>query len=108
MSPLPIVADSLDKVPEPARGAYVQRDGKFYLDAEIEDTSGLKSKNAELLGKLTAAQQRAALLGDRTPEQIQADFELASKAREQKAKESGDFEELKKICRRMSSRSATR
>lgn len=94
---LPIVVDSLDKVPENARGAYVARDGKHYLDAEIEDVSGLKAKNTDLTTRLTAAQKRAAILGDRTPEEIQADLDFAKEQREKAAKDAGDFEGLKKI-----------
>jgi hypothetical protein len=90
------VVDSLDGVPENARGAYVEKAGKFVLDAEFEDTTGLKTKNKELLGKLTEAQKRAAIIGDRTPEEVQADLELASKFREDKAKAEGNFEALKK------------
>lgn len=95
--PLPLIADSLDKIPEAARGAYIQKDGKFTLDAEIEDTTGLKAKNAELIGTNKKLAARAAVLGDRTPEEVQADIELAAKAREQKAKDEGNFEELKKL-----------
>lgn len=99
--PLPLVADSLDAIPEGARGAYVERDGKHYLDATIEDTTGLKTKNTELVGKLTAAQKRAkeledraAVLGDRTIEDVQADLELAAKSKEDRAKAEGNFTAL--------------
>jgi hypothetical protein len=51
--------DSLDKVEEGIRGAYVEADGKFTLDpdryAEIR-SQGLKKKNSELLGKLKSTQ----------------------------------------------------
>lgn len=50
--------DSLDTVDESIRGAYVENEGKFNLDpdkyAEVK-AQGLKSKNKELLGKLTKA-----------------------------------------------------
>lgn len=95
--PLPLVADKLDAIPESARGAYVEKNGKFHLDTEVEDVSGLKMKNTELLTKNRELSARAALLGDRTAEQLQADLELAAKAREDKAKAEGNFEELKKI-----------
>jgi len=53
-----IQVDSLDSVDESIRGAYVEADGKFNLDpdkyAEVK-AQGLKSKNKELLGKLTKA-----------------------------------------------------
>lgn len=88
--------DSLDAIPENARAAYVEKDGKFILDVdESAFTSGLKNKNSELLTKLTAAQKRAALFGDRSDDDIKADLELAQQAREKKAKAEGDFESLK-------------
>lgn len=40
---MPLVIDKLEDVPEGARAAYVEKDGKFRLDVEIEDTAGLKS-----------------------------------------------------------------
>ena len=67
--PLPIVADSLDAVPEALRSAYVERDGKYHLDAEIEDVSGLKNTNAatrrerdEAKRKLRETEERLAAL----------------------------------------------
>jgi hypothetical protein len=41
--PLPVSVESLDAIPEAARAAYVEREGAFVLDVELEDTSGLKS-----------------------------------------------------------------
>lgn len=93
--PLPITADSLDAIPEGARAAYVQKGDKFVLDAEIEDTSALKAKNFELVGKNKQLAARAAVIGERTPEEVQADLEFAAKAREDKAKAEGNFETLK-------------
>lgn len=87
--------DSLDAVPETARGAYVPKDGKFVLDFEMPDLSGLKSKNADLVGRLTKAQERAALMGDRSADEVKADLELAKKFKEDKAKAEGDFTSLK-------------
>lgn len=95
--PLPLTADSLDAIPEAARGAYVQKDGKYTLDATFEDTSGLKAKNAELIAKNKQLAERAGIIGERTPEEVQADLDYAKQAREEKAKAAGDFEQLKKI-----------
>ena|SRR3990167_6159815 len=96
--PLPLIADSLDTIPETARGAYAKgADGKFRLDAEIEDTAGLKANNAALKKEKDALAKRVAVLGDRTTEQVIADFEFAAKAREDAAKASGNYEELKRI-----------
>lgn len=43
-SPLPLEVESLDKVPEPQRGLYVEKDGKYRLDVDgVEDVTGLKN-----------------------------------------------------------------
>jgi galactokinase len=94
---LPLTVDKIDIIPENQRGAYVEKNGKFVLDVEIEDTSGLKAKIAEKIAENKKLAERTKLLGERTPEEIQADFDLAAKAREQKAKDEGNFEELKKL-----------
>lgn len=87
--------DSLDAVPETLRsGAVETKDGKF-VAFEEPDVTSLKNKNQELLGKLTQANKRLGVLGDRSAEDIQADFELAQQTREAKAKAEGDFEQLK-------------
>src|ERR1041385_3689602 len=56
--PVEYVVDSLDTVDESLRPAYVENEGKFNLDpdryAEVK-AQGLKSKNKELLGKLSKA-----------------------------------------------------
>lgn len=39
---LNLIVDSLDEIPEAARGAYVEQDGKFKLDFEVDDNSALK------------------------------------------------------------------
>ena len=65
---------------------------KTYTEADLK---GLRDKNAELLAKVAAKEARMALLGDRTAEEVQADFELAAKTREDKAKAEGDFTSLK-------------
>jgi hypothetical protein len=95
------VFETQDEIPESFRDAYVEKDGKWvvpesggkYTEADL---SGLKTKNEELLGKLRTAGDRLSILGDRTPEQIKADLELAKQARESKARAEGDFESLKK------------
>jgi len=92
---LALVVDKIDAVPEALRGAYVEDGGKFRLNADVEDVSGLKAKNAELLGKNKTLTERTKILGDRTAEDVQADLELAAKTREDKAKAEGNFEAMK-------------
>ncbi len=40
--PLALSVDKIEDVVEPLRAAYVERDGRFYLDASVEDTTDLK------------------------------------------------------------------
>jgi hypothetical protein len=48
MAKLLAVLESLDTLPEPIREYYVEKDGKFYLEAEgVEDVTGLKSALAK-------------------------------------------------------------
>jgi hypothetical protein len=56
---LPVTTDSLESIPETLRGAYVQKDGKFVLDAEIEDVSGLKKTVKATRDEREAAERRA-------------------------------------------------
>lgn len=94
--PLPLIADSLDAIPEGARGAYAERDGKFHLDAVLDAPSAaLVAKNAELIAKNKTLSARAAVIGERTPEEVTADLDYAAKQREKAAKDAGDFESLK-------------
>lgn len=65
---------------------------KTYTEADV---AGLKTKNQELLDKLSATNQRLAVIGDRTSEQVKEDLELATATRTAKAKAEGDFESLK-------------
>jgi hypothetical protein len=57
--PVEFIVDSLDKVDESIRGAYVEREGKHHFDADLYSeikAQGLKTKNKELLGKLKEAE----------------------------------------------------
>lgn len=52
---LKLEADKVDDIPEAARSFYEEKDGKFRLKVDgIEDVSGLKAKNAELLAESKA------------------------------------------------------
>lgn len=88
------MADQDDQSTESAAGSEsaAATTEKTYTEADIQ---GLKSKNAELIRREKAARERAAVLGDRTPEEVQADLEFAAKAREEKARAEGNFEALK-------------
>lgn len=83
-----LVVDTLDGVDEAVRGAYVEKDGKHVLDPDKYSefrAQGLKNKNQELLGKLTAAKtatKRYEILGDVEDDDI-ADFSEWLKTRGQ-------------------------
>lgn len=85
--------DKIDDIPEPFRPAYREEGGKYV--PIVEDASGLKNKNADLLTRLTKATERTKLLGDRTAEDIQADLDFAKEQREKAARAAGDYETLK-------------
>src|SRR5262245_55938674 len=79
-----LVIDSLDAVDEALRGAYVEKEGKFSLDpdkyAEVSPkTQGLKTKNRELLEKLTgekAKTKRFEKLAELDDDELEKLFEL--------------------------------
>lgn len=83
-----------EEIPKGFESDYEEKGGKFVA---IDHAAGLKEKNKELLGKITKLSPLEKLLGGRTAEEIQADLDVAAKAREQKAKDEGNFEELKKL-----------
>lgn len=92
--PLPIVADSLDAIPESARGAYVEREGKFHLDAQFEDTSGLKQKNKDLLDRNKKLSAFATIAGERTPEEIAELLKNHDDSETERQKRAGEFDKL--------------
>lgn len=57
--PLPVTTDSLDSVPEALRAAYVEKEGKFHLDA---DMSGFTKTLEDRKSRQEKATQRAAEL----------------------------------------------
>lgn len=74
--PLPIVVDKLEDIEEAKRSVYVEREGKFYLDAEIEDVSGLKTA----LQKEREARQKAAQKNAEYEARIEADRKAMEEA----------------------------
>lgn len=86
-----------DQTPEQIAEAAIATRITEAVAAEQAKWEGVKLKNAELLGKNRTLSERAAVIGDRTPEEIKADLDYAAKAREEQARAAGNFEELKKI-----------
>lgn len=76
--PLPLSTDSLDSVPEKARGAYIEKDGKFYLDTEVEDVTGLKNSLKAARKEREEAEKRAREI-EAEAKRKQDEAELASK-----------------------------
>lgn len=77
--------DSLDGLEDALKAFYVEREGVFYLDVDggVEDVSGLKNKNSELLGKLQREKEQR--------EQLEREKREADELR---MREKGEFETL--------------
>lgn len=90
------IVESLDDVPETARGAYVEKDGKFVLDFEVEDTTSLKTAlNSER--QLRAKYEKQAKAWEKTgksPEEIAELLEAQRLKDEEAAKKAGDFDTI--------------
>jgi DNA-binding transcriptional MerR regulator len=95
---LPLIVDTLDDVSEAARGAYVEKDGKFHLDVEVEDTTNLKKALQTERGTRGALEKQIKQwqgLG-KTPEEIQELLESQRKAQEESDKKAGNFDAILK------------
>jgi hypothetical protein len=95
MALLPTI-DSLEAVPETARGAYVEKDGKFHLDIELPDVTGLKRALDAERGLNKAAKDKVAAwerLGV-SPEEIETRLEAERKKAEEAALKAGKFDEV--------------
>lgn len=95
---LALLVDDINTVPEPLRAAYVEKDGKFHLDAEIEDTTNLKSTMVKEREARKAAEKELAAFKKtgRTAEEI-AEFVAAQEAAAaDAAKKSGNFDAILK------------
>jgi len=94
--PLAQTVDSLDTIPEAARGAYVQKDGKFVLDFEVPDVTGLKkaleserSANKGVKDKIAAWEKLGV-----SPEEIEQRLEAERVKAEDALKKAGKFDEV--------------
>lgn len=94
--PLAPSYDTLDLIPETARGAYVEKDGKFVLDFDVPDTVGLKSAlAAERAANSEAKKQAAAFARLGIPlEEIEQRLEAERKKAEEAALKAGRFDEI--------------
>jgi DNA-binding transcriptional MerR regulator len=94
--PLAAVVDSLDTIPEAARGAYVEKEGKFVLDFDVPDVTGLKKALESERGANKAVKDKIAAwekLGV-SPEDIEQRLEAERKKAEEAALKAGKFDEV--------------
>ncbi len=57
---LKLTVEDINTVPEPQRGEYTQKEGKWHLGVDgIEDTTGLKKPRDDLLAEKKEAQRKA-------------------------------------------------
>jgi hypothetical protein len=96
--PLLQTVDSLDAIPEAARGAYVKDEasGKFVLDFEVPDVDGLKKALSAERGLNKAAKDKVAAwerLGV-SPEEIETRLEAERVKAEDALKKAGKFDEV--------------
>lgn len=93
---LALTVDNIEDIPETVRGAYVEKDGKFHLDVEIEDSTPLKTRLSLEQGNRAALEKKMkawAALG-KTPEEIAELLQTIASQEEENAKKSGNFEKL--------------
>lgn len=95
---LKTVVASLDEVAEPYRSLYVEKNGKFYLQAEgdiDEIAPGLLANQRDLLGQLSGIKDKLKAYEGLDPEAARKALKAAEDAARKKAQEDNDFESLK-------------
>src|SRR5215831_8880307 len=96
MPRLKAIIDKLDDVPEALRELYVEREGKFYADFDgIEDVTGLKKNQADLLKEKKALQEKLDAFKDIDPAEFKKLKDEATERDNSKLKAEGKFDELK-------------
>jgi hypothetical protein len=95
---LALIVDSLDAVPEALRAAYVADGDKFKLDAEFEDTTGLKNSVKATRAERDALDKQVKAWGKlgKTPEEIAALVAAADAAEAEALKKAGNFDVILK------------
>lgn len=84
-----------DALDESLKSFYVPDGDNYKLDADYEDVTGLKNKNAELLKKLKEIEAASKRYEGLDPDAARAALEAQQKAAEEKLKEEGNFEKIK-------------
>jgi hypothetical protein len=96
MAKLAAVVDALDTVPESAREFYTKsQDGKFRLDSDHEDVSGLKNNRDDLRRENQKLKDQYKAFEGLDPEQVKAAIKASKEVEEQKARAAGEFDKLK-------------
>lgn len=93
---LPPIVDSLDSIPEAARGAYVADGDKFKLDVELPDVTGLKRALESERGMNKSVKDKVAAwekLG-KSPDEIEEMLTAERTKAEQLAIKAGKFDEV--------------
>lgn len=96
MAKLKAVVAKIDEVDEKFRSLYVEKDGKFHLDAEgVEDVEGLRGNRDEILKEKKKLEKKLAEFGELTPEEAKQLKDFRESEAERKAKEAGEFDKLR-------------
>lgn len=96
--PLPFAVDSIDAIPETQRDLYKESNGKFVLDVDgYEDPTNLKSALAKERKAAADAAKQVKSWQDlgKTPDEILALIDTASKAEAEKLTKGGEWDKLK-------------
>lgn len=97
--PLPLTVESLDSVPEPFRGEYTEKDGKFHLSVDGLEEAFVprevhKAANNEAANYRRQLAQWKAL--GKSPDEIAELTTKAQKEAEEAARKAGDFDGILK------------
>lgn len=97
-----LVVDKIDEIPEALRGEYVEKEGKFHLNAEgLPDVGklqqGIEKERADrkkFESELKELKKTYEKIG-KSPEEIQLLIERETKAEEERLERAGEWEKLK-------------
>lgn len=95
---LKAVVEDLETIPEAQRELYKEQDGKYVLDAEVDDhpaVRGLKSAHERVKEEERKARERLKQFGDVDPERVQQMLRDAEEREQERAKKAGEFDQLK-------------
>lgn len=92
---LPLIAESLDAIPEAFRGEYTEADGKFKLNVDgVEDVTGLKNTLAKFKADQKAAADKLKAFEGIDPEEYKTLKQEREALEEAKLKAEGKADEI--------------